>query len=165
MLFYTEYNAINRNFIIAATEKGLAYFSLKEDFLTLPDFAKKHQLEMRESREHLESYIKELDTYFSEEKTNGSFNFDLDMYGTDFQKEVWEALLSISYGETQSYQEIAQAIQRPKASRAVGTAVGRNPIMIVVPCHRVIHKSGSISGYRGGLGMKKELLKLENYLR
>ncbi len=135
---------------------------MKEDRLTLQDFAEKHQLETRKSKEQLRPHVKELDNYFSKEKR--SFDLNLDMYGTNFQKEVWTALLSIPYGATQSYQEIAQAIQRPKASRAVGTAVGRNPIMIIVPCHRVIHKSGSLSGYRGGIEMKKELLRLESSL-
>lgn len=81
--------------------------------------------------------------------------------GTDFQKQVWAALREIPYGETRSYQEIAMAIGNPKAVRAVGQANNRNPLLIVTPCHRVIHKNGDISGFACGVEVKKYLLELE----
>jgi len=89
------------------------------------------------------------------------FDLTLDMQGTEFQKRVWYELLNIPYGETRSYSHIANAIEKPKAVRAVGAANGRNPIPIVVPCHRVIGAGGSLVGYGGGLPLKRFLLDLE----
>lgn len=89
------------------------------------------------------------------------FELPLHLIGTDFQKQVWNALLEIPYGETRSYQEIAVRIGKPKALRAVGGACNRNPIGIIVPCHRVIGKNGSLTGYAGGLSYKELLLKHE----
>ena len=82
-------------------------------------------------------------------------------WGTAFQQKVWKALLEIPYGETRTYGEIAAAIGSPKACRAVGMANRRNPIWIVVPCHRVVGAGGSLTGYAGGLAMKEALLQLE----
>lgn len=90
-----------------------------------------------------------------------SFTFPIEMQGTDFQKRVWRALCDIPYGETRSYKDIAIAIGNPKACRAVGMANNKNPIAIVVPCHRVIGANGSLVGYAGGLEMKTALLELE----
>jgi methylated-DNA-[protein]-cysteine S-methyltransferase len=89
------------------------------------------------------------------------FQLPLDMQGTDFQLDVWRQLQGIPYGETRSYAQIAHAIGRPKAVRAVGAANGSNPVSIVVPCHRVIGSSGKLTGYGGGLPLKKRLLELE----
>jgi len=89
------------------------------------------------------------------------FNLPLTLQGTDFQKSVWQALLSIPYGETCSYKDIAMVVGNPKASRAVGMANNRNPIAIIVPCHRVIGQNGSLIGYGGGLSTKQYLLDLE----
>jgi methylated-DNA-[protein]-cysteine S-methyltransferase len=89
------------------------------------------------------------------------FDIPLDMRGTTFQKSVWEALLAIPFGETRSYGELAKQLGRPSASRAVGAANGRNPISIVVPCHRVIGSSGKLTGFAGGLEVKAYLLGLE----
>lgn len=95
---------------------------------------------------------------------NGSrrrFTVPLDLQGTPFQLRVWKELLRIPYGETRSYGEIARAIGRPKAARAVGMANHWNPVAIVVPCHRVVASDGSLGGYAGGLRMKSRLLRLE----
>jgi len=89
------------------------------------------------------------------------FTLPLVMHGTEFQLAVWRALQDIPYGETRSYREIAAAIGRPKAVRAVGMANNRNPISIIVPCHRVIGHDGSLVGYGGGLPLKQRLLELE----
>ena len=89
------------------------------------------------------------------------FALPLAMYGTEFQMDVWRALQSIPYGETRSYKEIAEQIGRPKAVRAVGMANHRNPISIIVPCHRVIGSNGDLVGYGGGLPLKRYLLELE----
>jgi methylated-DNA-[protein]-cysteine S-methyltransferase len=90
-----------------------------------------------------------------------SLDFPYVLYGTEFQNKVWQALCRIPYGETRTYKEIATEIGNPKASRAVGMANSRNPILIVVPCHRVVGTGGKLFGYAGGLDMKSELLKLE----
>lgn len=89
------------------------------------------------------------------------FSIPLDLQGTEFQKRVWQELLRIPYGKTRSYKEIAELIQNQKAVRAVGTANGRNPISLIVPCHRVIGSNGTLTGYAGGLSIKEKLLKLE----
>jgi methylated-DNA-[protein]-cysteine S-methyltransferase len=101
----------------------------------------------------------QLEEYFAGTRTE--FDLDLDPRGTDFQMEVWAALRDISYGTTASYGDIAAAIGRPKAVRAVGGANNANPISIIVPCHRVIGADGSLTGYGGGLGTKETLLALE----
>ena len=90
------------------------------------------------------------------------FSLPLSMHGTEFQMDVWRALQTIPYGETRSYKQIAELVNRPKAVRAVGMANHRNPISIIVPCHRVIGHNGSLTGYGGGLPLKKYLLELEN---
>ena len=89
------------------------------------------------------------------------FDLELDLRGTPFQIGVWNQLRSIPFGETRSYAQVAAGIGRPGSSRAVGTATGRNPIPVVVPCHRVIGSNGSLVGYAGGLGLKRRLLELE----
>ena len=102
---------------------------------------------------------RQLTEYFAGERT--TFDLPLRPAGAPFQLRVWEALLRIPYGETVSYGEIAREIGHPTASRAVGAANGRNPIAIVVPCHRVIGANGSLTGYGGGLECKRALLDLE----
>lgn len=101
----------------------------------------------------------ELSEYFA--GTRKTFNLPLHPHGTSFQLEDWNALRNIPYGKTCSYQDIAIAIGRPKACRAVGMANHNNPIAIVIPCHRVIGKNGSLTGYGGGLEIKQYLLTLE----
>jgi methylated-DNA-[protein]-cysteine S-methyltransferase len=102
---------------------------------------------------------RQLKEYFAGERD--VFSIPLDMRGTAFQKDVWRALLGIPFGKTLSYGEIAKQLGRPAASRAVGAANGRNPISIVVPCHRVIGSSGKLTGFAGGLDAKAFLLNLE----
>jgi methylated-DNA-[protein]-cysteine S-methyltransferase len=103
---------------------------------------------------------RQLKEYF--EGKRQEFSIPLDMRGTAFQKNVWEALLAIPFGETRSYGQLAKQLGRPSAARAVGGASGRNPLSIVVPCHRVIGASGELTGFAGGLGAKERLLKIES---
>jgi methylated-DNA-[protein]-cysteine S-methyltransferase len=103
--------------------------------------------------------VDQLNAYFAGELT--TFELELDLRGSAFQRRVWQALLTIPFGETRSYGEIAEQIGAPGAARAVGLANGHNPIAIVVPCHRVIGASGSLTGYGGGLDRKRSLLALE----
>lgn len=91
-----------------------------------------------------------------------TFDLPLNPNGTEFQKKVWNALCDIPYGETRSYKQVAEAIGNNKASRAVGMANNKNPIMIIIPCHRVVGSNGSLVGYAGGLDVKEKLLFLEN---
>lgn len=102
---------------------------------------------------------RQLEEYFS--GLRNEFELPIAATGTDFQQQVWHALTTIPYGETWSYQDLADAIGNPKAVRAVGMANGKNPISIVVPCHRVIGKSGKLTGYAGGIERKQRLLALE----
>ncbi|MFH4895344.1 methylated-DNA--[protein]-cysteine S-methyltransferase [Vibrio sp. Y42_MX_L11] len=107
----------------------------------------------------LRQAVTQLNEYFS--GLRNEFELPLAATGTDFQNQVWQALTTIPYGETWSYQDLANAIGNPKAVRAVGLANGKNPISIVVPCHRVIGKSGKLTGYAGGVERKQRLLSLE----
>ena len=102
---------------------------------------------------------RQLKDYFDGKRT--SFSLELDLVGTAFQKNVWEALLGIPLGETRSYGQLAKQLGKPRATRAVGAANGRNPISIIVPCHRVIGSNGKLTGFAGGLGIKEHLLRLE----
>lgn len=103
--------------------------------------------------------VEQLSGYFAGELTE--FDLDLRLAGTEFQRRVWAALRTIPYGETRSYGQIAEQIGSPGASRAVGLANGRNPIGIIVPCHRVIGSTGGMTGYGGGIDRKRALLALE----
>ncbi len=107
----------------------------------------------------LESARAQLDEYFAGERSQ--FDLPLDLVGTDFQRSVWKGLCGIAFGETISYGELARRIGNAKAVRAVGLANGRNPVSIVVPCHRVIGADGSMTGYGGGIDRKRYLLALE----
>lgn len=117
--------------------------------------------ELIEDRQHpmLLRVKKQLEEYFAGQRQQ--FDLPLDFQGTDFQQQVWQALLSIPYGEKRSYKDIAVQIGNEKAVRAVGAANGRNPISIIAPCHRVIGSSGALVGFAGGLDKKQILLSLE----
>ena len=114
-----------------------------------------------ETRSHciLDEAARQLDQYFAGKRRK--FEVALSMHGTEFQRRVWTALQTIPYGETRSYADVARQIGRPEAVRAVGAANGRNPLSIVVPCHRVIGTSGALTGFGGGLEAKARLLALE----
>jgi methylated-DNA-[protein]-cysteine S-methyltransferase len=103
--------------------------------------------------------VEQLNAYFAGELTD--FDLELDLQGTVFQQRVWKALLTIPYGETRSYGEIAEQVGAPGSARAIGLANGHNPIAIVVPCHRVIGANGKLTGYGGGIDRKLTLLELE----
>lgn len=139
---------------IGIEENGIAITKL--DFIN-----KDLQEEIIEKNETdlLKKAISELNEYL--EGKRSSFDLPLDPKGTEFQKKVWNALKEIPYGETRSYGEIAKTIGNEKASRAVGMANNKNPIAIIVPCHRVIGANGKLVGYAGGLDIKEKLLQLE----
>jgi methylated-DNA-[protein]-cysteine S-methyltransferase len=124
--------------------------------------AEKKGFAFEESSRELQPYVSELDEYFAGRRRE--FSFPLDLRGTDFQRACWHALLAIPYGETRTYAYIARAVGKPNAFRAVGMANNRNPVAIVVPCHRVIASDGTLCGYGGGLDVKRKLLELEGAL-
>ena len=141
---------------ILASEKGLtAILWENDDSKRVPIPEQK----MHPNHPVLVDTKKQLQEYFAGKRHH--FSLTLDMNGSDFQKQVWDALLAIPYGKTFSYLDIAKRIGRPSASRAVGMAIGRNPVSIIVPCHRVIGSDGKLTGFAGGLDSKAFLLQLE----
>ena len=144
---------------LVATDEGLRAVSWRGDetSVKLPD-------DMVEDPDHpiLRQAAHELSEYFDGDRT--SFEVPLDLRGTPFQEAAWRALGDIPYGSTRSYGEQAALIGRPKAIRAVGQANGRNPVPIVLPCHRVIGANGSLTGFGGGLDLKTQLLTHEGAL-
>ncbi len=115
--------------------------------------------EKNETTDFTDQVYLQLSEYFG--GIRKSFDLPLLLHGTEFQKKVWNALCQIPYGQTRTYKQIAEYIDNPKACRAVGMANNKNPLMIVVPCHRVIGSNGSLTGYAGGLDIKEELLSIE----
>ncbi|MGA7558648.1 MAG: methylated-DNA--[protein]-cysteine S-methyltransferase [Terriglobales bacterium] len=154
-LFYFRAPSPAGPLFFAASTKGLVRLEFEARVQRLNPSA----IELQESKAVLLPYLRELDEYFAGKRRD--FSFPLDLRGTDFQLACWRALLEIPYGQTRSYRDIAEAIGHPHAYRAVGMSNNRNPVAIVVPCHRVIASSGSLCGYGGGLDLKRKLLDLE----
>jgi O-6-methylguanine DNA methyltransferase len=157
-LYYSRLNSLAGPLVIAVSHRGLVL--LEFDRGTFPP--KKPTAEWRESAEATGPYVQELEEYFAGRRRE--FTFPLDLRGTEFQVKCWRALLDIPYGETRTYADIARAVKQPLGFRAVGLANNRNPIAIVVPCHRVIASDGTLCGYGGGLDVKRKLLELEGAL-
>ena len=142
--------------IIAATAQGICgiYFEQHKYFNGTANW--RHSA----AQPHLTEAAQQLDAYFS--GTRKHFDLSLDLQGTPFQRSVWKQLTTIEFGATISYGEHAQQIGKASAVRAVGSAIGRNPVSIIVPCHRVIGRDGSMAGYAGGLDRKRFLLEMES---
>jgi methylated-DNA-[protein]-cysteine S-methyltransferase len=141
---------------LVASERGLVAILWEND-----DPGRVRLAALAEQSDHpvlIEAQV-QLADYFAGRRR--SFDLPLDFQGTDFQKQVWAALLAIPFGETRSYGDLARAVGRPTAFRAVGAANGRNPISIVAPCHRVIGANGALTGFAGGLEAKRYLLRHE----
>ena len=136
----------------------------QEDSILLPGINQRQEPDVQRTSEPcselLQEACRQLDEYFQGKRKN--FELPLSYSGTPFQESVWRALQNIPYGETRSYEDIAVKIGNPKAVRAVGQANNRNPILLLIPCHRVIHKNGDISGFACGIETKKYLLDLES---
>jgi methylated-DNA-[protein]-cysteine S-methyltransferase len=147
---------------VAATQRGLCYVSLPgESYEVLEQWVSKRIKGgvLKRDEEAMLPYLAELKEYLQGEREE--FGAAVDLYGTPFQCAVWQALGDIGFGATSTYSEIAGRIGRPSAVRAVGAAIGANPLIFVVPCHRVVGKDGTLTGFRGGLAMKSRLLELE----
>lgn len=150
--------------IIAATDKGLAGLWFEGQRHLPPELAGAIQWPSDPAHPVLQQVMTQLTEYFTGQRTQ--FDVPLDLaYGTAFQQSVWQALLKIPQGGTASYGEVGRRIGKPSAVRAVGAAVGRNPVSIIVPCHRVMGANGALTGYAGGLDRKTALLKLEGVLQ
>jgi O-6-methylguanine DNA methyltransferase len=154
-LFYLRTSSPVGPLFLAASAKGLVRLEFEDRQQKLNPST----THLQESRQALAPYLRELTEYFSGSRRE--FSLPLDLRGTDFQLACWHALLEIPYGETRSYADIARDIGHPYAYRAVGMSNNRNPVAIIVPCHRVIASSGSLCGYGGGLDIKRKLLDLE----
>ncbi len=142
---------------LVASDKGLAAILWENDD---PKRVKLGTLEENKNHPVLVETERQLNDYFAGKRE--TFSVKLDFAGTEFQKKVWKALLAIPFGETRSYGQIAKQIGHPKAVRAVGAANGKNPISIIVPCHRVIGVDGKLTGFAGGLEAKACLLGMES---
>jgi len=123
------------------------------------NFLKNSEAEIETEDDFSKVIKKQLDEYFAGSRT--MFDIDYGIKGTEFQQKVWEAIAKIPYGATKSYREIAEEINSPKAYRAVGLACNKNPVPIIVPCHRVIGSDGKMTGFAGGIKLKEELLRME----
>lgn len=139
-----------------ASDKGLVAILWEKDS---PGRVRLSELVADDRHPVLVETERQLGEYFAGKRK--AFSVALDLRGTRFQKDVWESLLAIPYGETRTYGQLAKQLGNPRATRAVGAANGRNPISIIVPCHRVIGSSGKLTGFAGGLETKAQLLTLE----
>lgn len=162
VIHWTYMNRPEWRIPLAATPQGLCYAGADgESFEDLADWIRNAYPEaaLERSDAVMEPYVRELHEYF--DGVRQTFTVPLDVKGTAFQLAVWKAIADIPYGETVSYSDVALAIGKPKAVRAVGGALGSNPVVIIIPCHRIIGKQGQLVGYTGGLDMKMRLLELE----
>ncbi len=155
MISYVEHPSPLGTLLLAASERGLCGLYFEEHkYFAGPEGWTRHR-----QHPYLQEAMRQLDAYFNGRRD--VFDITLDLRGTPFQQAVWRALMTLPYGGTTSYREIAQRIASPRAIRATGTAIGRNPVCIIVPCHRVVGVSGALSGYAGGIERKRYLLALE----
>ncbi len=153
MNYFTDYASPVGTLRIVENGRGITAIKYLKNFRVLPADAREKETTL------LKQAITELKAYFAGQRRH--FDLPLDEQGTDFQKRVWAALREIPYGQTRSYKQIAEAAGSPHGYRATGMANNRNPISIVTPCHRVIGADGTLTGYDGGLDIKKKLLELE----
>lgn len=156
MIYYTEHPSPLGSLLLAATDCGLCgvYFEQHRHFKGAHDWLRNG------ADPHLQQAARQLDEYFAGQRR--TFDLALDLRGTPFQQAVWGALQALAFGSTTSYRHIAHQAGTPAAIRAAGTAIGRNPVSIIVPCHRVLGTAGALCGYAGGLERKRYLLALEN---
>lgn len=160
VIFYTTFPSPAGSVSIASTEKGIRRLELfrgEKGFVR--DLSSEFKGRVVRDDGRFQTIREKLTSYFQGKPI--AFEVSLDLKGTDFQKLVWTETAKIEYGKTKAYKEIASAINKPKASRAVGNALGRNPVAIIIPCHRVIRSDGTLGGFGYGLPFKKKLLELE----
>jgi methylated-DNA-[protein]-cysteine S-methyltransferase len=159
MIYYLEHDSPLGSMLIAATDAGLRSVA----FADQRHFKGKDGWQLNPQHALLQQAAQQLDAYFAGRRRSFDVPLDIgDQHGTAFQRSVWRGLMAIPFGGTSSYAELAKRIGNPNAVRAVGAANGRNPIAIIVPCHRVIGAAGALVGYAGGLERKRFLLALES---
>ncbi|OEH91688.1 methylated-DNA--[protein]-cysteine S-methyltransferase [Bacillus solimangrovi] len=163
-LYYGEIESPFGPLIVVHTKQGVCrilFGTFEKNESTLNIWIKKNigKAELVKDKETNNPVYIQLIEYFEGQRQ--SFDLKFDLYGTLFEKKVWQALLNIGYGKTYSYRELAQVIQSPKAVRAVGCAVNKNPLPIIVPCHRIVGSNGSLVCYHGGIDKKQMLLEME----
>jgi methylated-DNA-[protein]-cysteine S-methyltransferase len=163
LMVYAECASSQGHLYLAATARGLAgmWFT---DQRHLPDVTNWQRLDDVNQHHMLKATLQQLQAYFAGKLEQFDLPVDLSA-GTVFQQAVWQALLNIPFGKTTSYGALSNSIGKPLAVRAVGTAIGRNPIGIIVPCHRVVGADGSLTGYAGGLHRKEAFLRLEGAIK
>ena len=156
MLAYDQFESPQGTMLIAATEKGLAgvYFKGQKYF------PKKREWQRDARHPVLRQAKRELAQYFAGRRQR--FEVPLDPQGTPFQRSVWKQIAKIAFGKTATYSELARRAGHPGSARAAGAATGRNPLSVIVPCHRIMGADGSLTGYAGGLARKRALLELES---
>lgn len=162
-IFYAEMESPMGTMWAALSKKGLIRLNLP---CSEKKFLKELSTQIKEDPEYRPSKLDTLSLWLEDyfKGKNSKYPESFDLRGTDFQKKVWKAILKVPYGKLTSYGLLAKAIKKPKASRAVGNAVGQNPICIIIPCHRVVWNNGGIGGFGGGLNRKRFLLKVEGIL-
>ncbi|MFC1916067.1 methylated-DNA--[protein]-cysteine S-methyltransferase [Chloroflexota bacterium] len=158
-LFLTHYQSPLGTYMLVSSQRGVVCVELETHMAPRLARWERDGIQIRDGNSHNHKVADELDAYFTGHLRQ--FSVSLDLRGTEFQCRVWGLLQGIPYGETRSYGQIAGALDRPAASRAVGRAIGTNPVAIIVPCHRVIGANGKLVGYGGGLDKKQALLNLE----
>jgi len=161
VLYYDYFGSPMGRLWVAATPKGLCrvgFASSEEEFLI--SLKEAIHGEPEEKRGFFKDLFKRFEKYFKGEPTSFS-DLPLDPGGTDFQRAVWRAVAEIPYGETSTYGEVAAKVGHPRACRAAGSALKRNPLLIVVPCHRVVRSDGRLGGFSGGAEGRRRLLRLE----
>lgn len=159
IFFVTRYHSPLGTYVLGSSPQGVVCVKTEDRAAAFLARWRRYGVDLRDNGQHNDKVASQLDAYFAGKRRR--FSISLDLRGTPFQRQVWKALCAIPYGETRSYGQIAEAIGRPGAARAVGRAVGTNPVSIVVPCHRVIGSNGELTGYGGGLNIKAALLDLE----
>ncbi len=157
--FLTRYDSPLGKYILVSSQRGVVCVKTESRAEARLARWKRDGIRIQEDADYNHKVVAELNEYFTGNLRQ--FSVPLDLRGTDFQLRVWKLLQEIPYGETRSYGQIASALGRPAASRAVGRANGANPVAVIVPCHRVIGANGKLVGYGGGLDKKQALLDLE----
>ena len=161
-VYYTSMESPLGDLWLAKTERGLCRLDFGLDEAEWVGLLERERISApRRDASQLADATIQLEEYF--EGRRRSFDLPLDLSGTTFQRQVWMAAVNIPYGQVRSYGEIALTIEAPRAMRAVGGALAKNPVPIVVPCHRVVRADGTLGGFSGGLGIKKALLAIEGH--
>jgi len=159
LYYYHQIKVLNSTYYLVKKDNNLIFIGQENG--SLAEILKKfnNQLILDPNKENYFEIQKQLEAYFLEKQT--SLTFPIELIGTPFQQKVWKLLTTIEYGKTKTYLEVAQMLGDHKKVRAVANAIGQNPLLIVIPCHRVIGSDGKLHGYRGGIKMKQALLNLE----